>query len=323
MAAPLLGWISPKDRNAKQKAADDAAKATLTTRFALPAPKLAKGQRVALFDAWKHPDVVADAGRPFRRIYQQTGSCVWAGGTAALFSTIAMQRVAGVMPTRAFMPFTLHNYAMSRHYFGDDGEGEGSLGSTFWKSLIEDGVRDWPADPGDELPDYQDVEEAFAITAKEELQWSSVRNRYVQEVVQVSKPHTIAAAGQCENVNDIRAMISNGYGVSFACSRYIGNGKVVGTGKAARVVGKWDSAGGHQQSIHAVEEHETLGPIYWAQNNWAANTYPRDPGGGPVCGVWVLEKDVKAALKYDSEVYGLSRLKWFPAQPAVLDWSNL
>lgn len=323
MSSPPLGWISPKDRTRKQKAAHDAACATLFTKFALPVPELQKGQRIALYEAWNNPTVVADTGKPFKRVWQKTGSCVWAGGTVALYSTVAMQRIAGVEPTKAFIPFTLHNYAMSRHYFGDDGQGEGSLGSTFWKSLIEDGVRDWPPDPSDNLPDYKIEDDAFSMTSKEELAWSSYRNPGVKEVLTTSKVHTIAAAGECKAVEDIRAMTSNGYGVSFACDRYIGNGKIVGSGDKARVMGKWDGRGGHQQSIHAVEEHEDLGPIYWAQNNWPSSTYPKDPGGGPTCGVWVLEKDVKAAMKMGGEVYGLSKLKWFPAQPNVVDWSQM
>jgi hypothetical protein len=323
MATPPLGWIEPTLRTAAQHNADAAVKASLAVRFALPMPPMAAGQKVCLYDAWKHPDVVADAGRPFTRVWQKTGSCVWAGGTCAVLSTIAMQRVAGVSPTKAFVPFTLHNYAMSRHYMGDDRQGEGSLGSTFWKSLTTDGVRDWPADTSDELPDYKIEDDAFSLTAAQEMAWSSYRNPNVAKVVEVSRPHVFAAVGECRTVQDIRAMVLNGYGVSFACNNYIGNGSVRGSGADAYVRGKWDGRGGHQQSIHAVWEHPSDGPLYWAQNNWPSSTYPRDPAGGPTCGVWVAEADVEAAMRLDSEVYGLSRLSWFPAQPAVIDWAKL
>jgi hypothetical protein len=239
MATPPLGWIEPTLRTAAQHNADAAVKASLAVRFALPMPPMAAGQKVCLYDAWKHPDVVADAGRPFTRVWQKTGSCVWAGGTCAVLSTIAMQRVAGVSPTKAFVPFTLHNYAMSRHYMGDDRQGEGSLGSTFWKSLTTDGVRDWPADTSDELPDYKIEDDAFSLTAAQEMAWSSYRNPNVAKVVEVSRPHVFAAVGECRTVQDIRAMVLNGYGVSFACNNYIGNGSVRGSGADAYVRGKW------------------------------------------------------------------------------------
>ena len=323
MATPPLGWITPKERTRQQENAHDAACATLTTKFALAPVTLDKGQKIALYEAWNHPDVVAETGKPFKRVWQKTGSCVWAGASAALYTTIAMQRIAGVQPTKAFIPFTLHNYAMSRHYFGDDGQGEGSLGSTFWKSLIEDGVRDWPPDPSDNLPDYKIEDDAFSMTRKEELTWSSYRHPGVKEVLETSKVHTIAAAGECKSVEDVLAMITNGYGVSFACNNYVGNGKIKGSGENAYVTGYWDGRGGHQQAILAVWNHPNDGMLYWAQNNWPSSTYPKDPAGGPTCGVWVTEAKVKAAMKMSGEVYGLSKLKWFPAQPRVLDWSQI
>jgi hypothetical protein len=321
MATPPLGWIEPIKRNLAQQSADSAAKAGLTARFALPIPALAKGQRIALFDAWKHPDVVADVGFVFTRFHQFTGSCVKCGGTNALFSTIAMQRLASDAPTKAFMPFAWHNYAMSRHYFGDDGQGEGSLGSTFFKSLGVDGVRDWPVPAPAGMPNYKQGD-GIEITSKEEMAWSSIRNPNIKAVLEVSKPNIISASGECKTVGDIRAMVSNGYGVSFACNNYIGNGKIKGTGENARVMGKWDGRGGHQQSIHAVEEHPDFGPIYLALNNWPSSTYPILPNQ-PVCSVWVLEKDVEAAMRLDGEVYGLSHLNWFPAQPKVAELSWL
>ncbi len=321
MATPPLGFIRVQDRTQAQHDAHARAVQGMV-KFSLPPVQLAKGESVRLFEFLKHPDVVADVGFKFDRIHQLTGSCVWAGGTNALFSTIAAQRLAAENPTLAFLPFTLHNYALSRHYMGDDGQGEGSMGSTFFKSLNTDGVRDWRKTGlllADNLPGYTDSD-GISVTSDTEMAWSSVRNPGVQMVLQTSKQHLTSATGECKTVMDIRAMNVNGYGVSFACDRYIGNGSVRGSGANARVMGRWDGSGGHQQSIHAYEEHPDFGPIYWAQNNWPGSTYPADPGGGPVCGVWVLEKDVEAAMNMGGEVYGISHLNWFPAQPKVIDY---
>lgn len=317
MNTPPLGFIEKQNRSQEQHDAHDAAIAMMP-RFSLPVPQLAKGESVRLYDLWKHPDVVRDVGFPFTRVWQKTGSCVWAGGTAAVMTSIAGQRAASTSPTKAFLPFTLHNYAMSRHYMGDDGQGEGSMGSTFGKSLTADGVRDWLAGT-DGMPAYSHDDDAVGVTSRDEMSWSSYRNSNIGRIEQVSKAHLFGTAAECKSTQDIKAMNLNGYGVSFACNNYIGHASVQGSGADACVVGYWDGRGGHQQSVHGYWEHPNLGPLFWVQNNWPGSTYPRDPAGGPVCGCWVTEAHVEAALRLDAEVYGLSHLNWFPAVPGILD----
>lgn len=317
---PPLGFIPPAARTREQWDAHAEAVAR-TVAFSLPVPTLAKGEKVCLFDFWKHPDVVADVGFVFDRIHQITGSCVWAGGTNAVFSSIAAQRLASDSPIKAFLPFTLGNYAMSRHAFGDDRQGEGSMGSTFAKSLTVDGLRDWPAGGVEHLPAYTHAD-GISVTRQAELTWSSYRNPLLAPVLEASRPHTFGSAAECRSSQDVKAMIGNGYGVTFACNNYIGHASVKGSGENAILVGYWDSYGPHQQSVHAVWEHPDFGTLYYALNNWPRNTYPVDPAGGPICGCWVTEDRLNFAMKnLDSEVYGLSHLSWFPPQPAVLNFS--
>jgi hypothetical protein len=324
MSTPPLGFIRVADRTREQHDAHADAVAAMApaARYALPVPQLAKGEAVRLFDLWKHPDVVADVGFVFDRFHQETGSCVGCGGGNGLFSTIAAQRVAAASPTKAFLPFWPSAYAMSRHYMGDDGRGEGSMGSTFAKALAADGVRDWV--PGtDGMPRY-DHSDGIDMGSSAEMAWSSYRNPDLQKILPVSRQHLVGSAAPCNSVQDVRAMIGNGYGVTFACDNFIGHASVQGSGDSACVVGYWDGRGGHQQSIHAYWEHPSLGPLYWAQNNWPGSTYPRDPAGGPVCGCWVTEAHVESAMRnLGAEVYGLSHLNWFPAQPKVLDWAHI
>jgi hypothetical protein len=319
----LLGHVTYDDRTLSMHEAADQAHAEVPAiaRASLPAA-LDKGQSVRLFDAWKRPEVVADAGIAFDRIHQLTGSCVWAGGTNALFSTIAAQRVAGVSPTKAFIPFTLHNYADSRRRAGMTRQGDGSMGSTFAASLHALGVRDW-ARTGASLPTWSDGDGISVAGSSVEYAWSVTTVAGYQDVVNVAAEHKLGSAAACESTADIQAAIVNGYGVSFACDRYIGNASVQGGGGTAYLRGRWDTNGGHQQSIHAVWSHPTDGLLFWAQNNWPGSTYPRDPAGGPVCGCWVREADVAAAMGYHGEVYAFSALDWFPAQPAVIDWASI
>lgn len=321
---PPLGWIEPKDRTKEQHDAHAAGEARMIQQFGLTYTPLIRGTKIILTEAWNHPDVIADVGRRLIRELQNTGSCVKVGGTNALRCSVATQRIAGANPTKAFEPFTWHNYAMSRHYYGEDGQGEGSLGSTFARSLREDGCTDWPQDPSDTLPDYTQTGDHINITAAQEMAWSSYRNPQVQAILTKTREHKLGSAAVLRSSQDVAAMGSNGYGVAFACSRFVGNAAVVRTGANAYVRGKWDQSGGHQQWCFGVWEHPDDGLLIAVGNNWPDNTYPRDPAGLPLCCVWVSAADVDAAFRYQAEVYGFSNQNWFPAQPKVVaNWKDL
>jgi hypothetical protein len=321
MSTPYpLGWIEPAARTQAQWDAHHFAARSFVRQHGLTAPDVPKGSKLILTDFWKHPDVVADLGRPFIRELQNTGSCVKVGGTNALRVSIAGQRVAGESPTKAFEPFCWHNYAMSRHYFGDDGQGEGSMGSTFAKSLQEDGVTDWPQDGGDALPDYKHTGDHINITSSEEMKWSSYRNPEVQKMLAKTKEHKLGSAAELNGPADYKAMALNGYGIAWACNNFIGNASIHGSGDTAYVRGRWDGRGGHQQWMFGYWEHPNDGPLYAVGNNWPDDTYPADPAGLPLCCCWVAESDVVAASRLDAEVYAYSRLNWFPAAPGVLSW---
>lgn len=314
MSTPPLGFITPANRTQKQQDEHAAAVKTMP-RFAVgPTPTLAKGDKVRLFDKWADPAVVADVGSVFSRFHQLTGSCVGAGGGNALFTLVAVQRVLN--QTTAFLPWWPHAYGISRLLMGDRGPGEGSLGSTFAKALKDYGVF---ANTEKTLPAF-DTSDGLTLTEKIEMAWSDGDSQLVSAFNNLAKQHPLGTAAAVSSFEEIQAAILNGYPCSFACNNYIGNASVQGSGADACVVGYWDGNGGHQQSIHAYWEHPTLGPLVWAQNNWAGNTYPKDPAGGPACGCWVTKKRVEDALREDAEVFAFSHLSWFPAQPAVLNW---
>jgi hypothetical protein len=318
-----LGWIEPANRTQSQHNAHGFASQRIPQLRGLAAPDLPKGAKIVLTALWNAPEVVQDLGRAFIRELQNTGSCVKVGGTNALRCSVASQRVANDKPTKAFEPFCWHNYAQSRAAFGDTGEGEGSLGSTFAASLETDGVIDWPQDMDDELPDYKHEGDHIHIPSREEMKWSSVRNPSVEKVLQRSREHKLGSAAELKSTEEIKAAVTNGYGVSFACNNFIGNGRVVGSGADAYVEGYWDGRGGHQQWVFGYWEHPTAGPLFAVGNNWGDETYPKDPAGLMLCCLWVKEAKVASAMRLDGEVYALSRINWFPAQPKVLDFGAL
>lgn len=311
-----LGFIEESKRTEAQHAAHHAAVGVMK-QYTLPIPQLAKGDKFCLYDFWKNPKVIEGAGLTFDRIFQWTGSCVWAGGTNALFSTIAAQCVAG--KSLAFMPFTLHNYAQSRAALGWMNPGEGSLGSTFAASLEKDGVENW-RNQSLPLPKFSQTDGIRVASGDVEMTWSSVNRSPDEQILPTSREHLLGAATPAQSVSTLRALILNGYGASFACSKFIGNGSIVGGGGTPYVRGRWDSSGGHQQSVHAFWEHPNDGPLYGVLNNWPGNTYPIDPAGLPKCAVWVSESDVIDALRYEAEVFGLSNLNWFAPTPELMQW---
>ncbi len=323
MPTPPLGWLEPKDRTQEQADAHADAMQSLPPagQFGLPCPVLAKGESFKLTNFHDDPRVIADRGGvKFTRIHQWTGSCVWAGGTNGLAATISAARCSD-NPIVGIIPFTLQNYARSRHALGWDSKGDGSLGSTFFKSLGSDGVTVWD-NSNTKLPPYRDRgDEGIDVDGSAtEYAWSTVRLPAVNDVLALSKQHLVSQGAECKTVLDVRSMNLNGYGVSFACSRFIGHGGVKGSGDKARVMGKWDASGGHQQYVVGFEEHEDLGPLYLVGNNWPKGTYPVTPSQ-PVCFVWVTEADVETAMRnYGSEVFGMGRPDGFPAQPELLNW---
>jgi hypothetical protein len=314
-----LGFIRVQDRTESQHDAH-AKNVAAMPRFAIAGqtPDLATGQSVRLFDAWKHPAVVKDVGFVFPRFHQLTGSCVGAGGGQALFTLIATQRTLA-SPTKAFIPFWPFDYGRCRFNEGDRGQGEGAMGSSFAATVAKEGVIDATSQG---LPAFQNSD-GLVLTEQLEMQWSDGASQTVTSWLDAARVHPVGTAAPCNSFDDIWAAILNGYPCTFACDNYIGKASVQGSGADARVMGKWDGSGGHQQSVHAAEQHPQFGRIVWVQNNWPGSTYPADPAGGPVCGCWVKEADVNAALQLNAEVFALSHLNWFPAQPILQKWSEL
>lgn len=309
----LLGFIPKQSRTNDQIDAHALAEGGMLRHHALAPAELAKGEMVCLFKAWSDPRVTADVGMVFNRFHQLTGSCVGAGGGNGIFSVIAVQRCIATAPTKAFVPWWPFNYGRSRLYMGDRGRGEGSLGSTFAKTIITDGMIS-ASEPG--LPKFSNAD-GLTLTSALEMAWSDGDSSLVMDFMDEAKPHPLGSAAIARNAQDLKTGIINGYPFTFACNNYIGKASIKGEGENACVVGYWDGRGGHQQSGHAYWNHPTLGPLFWIQNNWPGSTYPKDPAGGPVCGCWVTEAKVEVAFQLDAEVYILSHLNWFPAQPEV------
>ncbi len=317
MSSPLLGWISPKHRTQAQHDAHARAVAGMP-RFALPLNDPPKGTKIILTDFLNKAEVVADTGMTFDRspFHQVTGSCVGAGGGNGLICLVGVQRMIADAPTKAFIPWWPFSYGRCRYNEGDRGQGEGAMGSSFAETIVKEGVIACTADG---LPAFG-TSDGLILSESQEMAWSDGGSSLVTKYLEVARVHPLGSAAPMNGPADMRAAVINGYPGSFACDRYIGNASVQGSGANAAVCGKWDGNGGHQQWFFGYWDNPDLGPLYAIGNNWPRDTYPKDPGGLPLCCCWVKEADVQHAFGYNSEVYAFSHLNWFPAQPSVLNW---
>lgn len=311
----LTGYIPPEQRTQEQADLDQQIKSTMP-RMLIPYKGLAKGEKVRLTDSWAHPLVVADVGYVFDRFVQLTGSCVGVGAGNAVFSLSGTQRLLSQNPTKAFVPWWSYPYGRSRFYAGMLRPGSGSFGSAMAKALITDGVFD-DKQPG--LPAFSRTD-GLQLTEALELQWSDGDSSLVEGWLETGRKYPVGAATEVRDTSGLETGLINGYSGTFACNYYPGSGQIMGSGENACLVGKFDTYGPHQVSIHSVWNNPDLGLLFWVQNSWPKSVYPRDPAGGPVCGLWVKETDMQAAFRYSAECFLLSHLNWFPAQPEVLNY---
>ncbi len=308
MALFPTGWVKPADRTQEQNDAHDAAMAAMP-KFALGASDIPTGPlNIQLDLGWSHPDVVADTGITFDRFHQLTGSCVGAGGGNALYTLICVQRLLTDGATKAFVPWWLHPYGLSRAIAGFRGRGEGSLGSTFFEALKRYGVPDAAEAVAQGIAGFKD-EDGFTVTSKQEMDWSDGNSALVTGFNDEAIRRPLGSGTEVKDYVQARAAIANGSPLTFACDRYIGNGRVVtGAGGKKYVVGKWDSNGGHQQYVTGVVDDAVLGPMFKTGNNWPKSVYPVLPDQTP-CSTYVLEDDFKRAFGYGAEVFALSHLE--------------
>jgi len=282
-------------------------------KFAVPGSKATGKETVLLYENWWNPLVIADVGLRFDRFHQLTGSCVGAGGGNALFTLIATQRLFAENPTKAFLPWWLFNYGRSRFLMGDRSKGEGSMGSTFAQSLKDDGVITCK-EPG--LPGFVDEgDEGLRVQSENvEMDWSDGDSRLVLDYSDEGRQHPLGTAAETKDPDGIADGIINGYPFTFACNGNCSNPRVVD----GVLLGEIDSNGGHQVSLSAVRPHPKHGRLFGQQNNWPKGSYSRNPEPNqPTNFCWWTEKALKRALQLEAEVYALSHLPWFPAQPDV------
>jgi hypothetical protein len=314
-----LGWIEPEKRTLDQHEAHDSAVAAMP-KLAMPSfgGTPPKGTKILLSDMWSHPDVVKALGFAFTGFYQYTGSCVGVGGGNTCFTVTCVDVLRNKEPEKLVMPAWWFNYGQSRKRAGMRGQGEGSFGSTFAASVVEDGVCDGLA-AGFGFPDVKQSGQ-INIGRQSELLWSD-GNYAKQIVIEEAKKRPIRTVTPVNDGVSVRDAILSGYPCTRAGMTFCNPGSA--SVRSGALVGSQNGRGGHQESWIGYWHHEQLGELIWEHNQWGKDVYGTDPGGGPGGGCWISLDAVDRFCKSQyAEVYAFSQYEGYPAQPELYDWVN-
>ena len=307
-----FGWIPPDVRYAFMHEADAEALAEMP-RFQI-AGTSAPGDKVCIWDCWKHPTVLAaNGGKVYPGTRQVTGSCVGVGGGNTVYALSAVEVARLNDPEMALIPFWPIPYGRSRFYAGMRGRGEGSMGSTFAKAVRVDGVVEARL-PG--LPPW-DEQDALCWGREAELEWSA-GDRISAEWLAKSRKHLVQQTAAISNADDLREAIRNYYPCSFA-GDWGGMMECRTAGTPPVLLNERRGTWNHQQSVHGWWDHPELGELFYVLNQWGMRTHGTCPSGAPPGGYWIKKKDAEYQCR-NGEVFAFSQFQGFPAQDIEISW---
>lgn len=312
------GWIEPKDRTPAMHAADARARANMRPQFMLSGIAQDPGPYVNLMDVWKHKKVIDALGFEFPGVHQLTGSCVGAGCGNATFTLSAIEVILKNDSEEIILPFWLYPYGISRMLIGDNGEGEGSLGSAIAEAVKTYGVF---SQKESNLPPYTN-QDGLTWGQQVEMKWSNGR-AISNDWITLGKRHLVKSTDPIKSSDQGREANRNLYPMTFASPWFMEPGRESIRGsKEPACVGSLSGNGGHQTTILAVWDHPELGRIWWNQNQWGLKAYKTDPKTGRGDGCWMTDADfTKVARSQDGEIFAYSQYQGYPAQS--VPWSTI
>lgn len=245
-------------------------------------------------------------------------NCVGVGGGNATQTLIMVDALIRNELEKIILAAWPYNYGRSRQLGGMNGQGEGSMGSTYAKSLALDGVSDWIASLG--LPQVTQGDQLL-IGQQAEMQWSDGRKGSPELRTEAGQHKVISAP--LSSGAEVRDAIINGYPVTRAFSTFVNpNSASVRNGV---LIGHYNGRGGHQESWLGYWNHPQNGELIFEMNQWGKAVYGKDPGGGADGGVWLSIDEVDRQCQ-SGEIYALSQYDGYPAQPDVpklVNWGDI
>jgi hypothetical protein len=308
-----FGWIPFEDRSDEERAAHEAALHEMAPLTIDGTSAEGSTQKVALFELWKHPSVVAALGYPFPGIHQRSGSCVGAACGNALFTLLAYEVIRLNDPAVLAIPFWLLPYGRSRFYNGNRRPGNGSTSSLVAKAVRVDGAVDARLHG---LPSFA-TSDGLSWGKATELSWSDGDAPQTIALLPQSRQHLVRTTAYCADANSVRAAIANGY-PCISGSRWGGLSTCPTKGNPPVLLNHHATKWNHCMAILGWWEHPELGELFWIQNQWGLNAHGIDAAGGPPGGFWVKKADVDY-MCHNGEVYAFSQFAGFPALAVGMD----
>lgn len=291
----LGGWVPYRDRTEAQQQHTDSWREA-TPRFCDVNAGIGELPKTAL-NFQLH---LMLGGRP-PRVYQQTGSCVGAGGAVAYADSMAGDIVYRGDQERVELPFPYATWGVGRFMGNMGGPGEGSFGS-----IQGEAVEKWGMLPMDAqgVPTHTQQEDWFWWTKNQEYSWSWPTKWPVDKATldPVAAKYRIHKQVQAHTIEEMMQAAAQGYGITIA-SNYGSNTMRV---KDGFLIATWDTSWAHQMCLDGYHTHPTLGRLWLDKNQWWKKAHPLCPylQQFKIDGAfWIPEADILRNLKYrDTEV---------------------
>lgn len=305
---PQFGWIPPPKRTPEQTAFHEATVKAMP-RFRVRGRWQMERRRYAL---WEAPKKLF--GRHLKYIWQQTGSCVGAGGCNMLMTLMAVEIAVKGEWEEFLTPWWLYTYGISRWLSGSNGPGEGSFGSAWAKAIKEYGIfqHDPPGMP--DLPDFQESEGWLVQPSSVEMTWSA-GDQIKEEWKKLGRQHPVRTVAQMRSADDCLEALANGYPITQASM--FGFSPMVPriTGDPPVHLAEWNDEWSHQTYVDEVWDHPTLGLLFRWGNNWGSKIHGNPTGEEPPGGTYIKHRTMDQLCKdRNSEVYAFSSYDGFPAR---------
>lgn len=299
------GWIPPDERTKEQRAQAQAFHASLSP-FGIRGRFRANQRRYPLWMAWK---ILTGEFAPYN--WQQTGSCVGAGGDNALKTFLAFNILMGGALEELRHVWWPYAYGLSRYYSGMRRPGEGSTGSGWAEAVLKDGFIEDDG-KGGKLPDFTIRDGWLVLPGSVEIKWSD-GGAIADEYLTAGRSRPIKSMARMRGKADCYEAVANGYPLTQASNFGFSNPRVQGSRQPIRVA-TWNGSWSHQTYVDEVWDHPELNGIYfrWG-NNWGPDAHGSPTGDEPPGGVYIHENTMDQICK-NGEVYALSGAQGFPAQ---------
>jgi hypothetical protein len=300
------GWIPPDERTREQSAINDRIVSGMP-RFHIRGHFTAAERRYPLWRAGK-----TLLGKFLPYVWQQTGSCVGAGGGNMQMTGMSVEIVLHSEVEEFKVPWWLFAYGRSRYRGGMNGQGEGSFGSAWAEAITKDGSFEIDPEGAPDLPDYKVQDGWIVQPAKTEMQWSD--GGRVQDVwLKLGVKHLFRTAAVMKSAQDCAEALMNGYALTLASNFGIRPMVPSPTGDPAVRLATWNGSWAHQMFSDEYWDHPSLGEIFRIGNNWGPDAHGSPTGEEPPGGFYIRAKTMDQICR-NGEVYAFSGFDGFPAR---------